>query len=370
MKTVVFIRGSNIYSDSRATKEILALQEAGYHVVVLGWDRNGRAKHNVKMQFASNVEFRFFSLALKNGIIGKRADFLLRWIFWVYKNLTEIKNISIVHACDLDAGIGAYLYCKKAHTALVYDIYDYYVDSHSVPLHIRNFIENIEIKIIEFSKVTIICTEERREQIKKARAQKVIVIHNSPEVEQVNTVDLVYDYVYCGSLANNRLLQEILEEYKNYSNLRVAFAGDGVFKTMVEDCAEMYANFEYLGEISYDQVLSVESRARALSAIYEPSMRNHQLCAPNKFYEALALGKPVIVCRGTGIDKIVEKENIGRVIDYSAKAFYESIEDIKESDTDSKRMGKNARSLYGRKYNWKLMKTEMLKAYGSIESKK
>ncbi|HHU72431.1 MAG TPA: hypothetical protein GXZ21_10445, partial [Clostridiales bacterium] len=43
MKIIAYIRSSNIYDDSRATKEITALLDEGYKVVVLGWNRDGKA---------------------------------------------------------------------------------------------------------------------------------------------------------------------------------------------------------------------------------------------------------------------------------------------------------------------------------------
>ena len=52
MNTVAFIRTTNIYDDSRATKEITALSDAGYRVVVLGWDRNGEAEEKTMHLFA------------------------------------------------------------------------------------------------------------------------------------------------------------------------------------------------------------------------------------------------------------------------------------------------------------------------------
>lgn len=42
-KTVVLIRTTSIYNDSRAMKEINTLSRHGYRVIVLGWDRDGKA---------------------------------------------------------------------------------------------------------------------------------------------------------------------------------------------------------------------------------------------------------------------------------------------------------------------------------------
>ena len=41
-------------------------------------------------------------------------------------------------------------------------------------------------------------------------------------------------------------------------------------------------------------------------------------CVRYKLYEAMALGKPIIVCKNTGIDSFVKENNLGAVINYDA----------------------------------------------------
>ena len=114
MKTVAFIRTTNIYDDSRATKEIDALLDGGYKVVILGWDRNGEAEEKTKSIFANqNVECRFFHCLLPTGIGMRNIDKLLKWVSWTKKGLRNIEDLSAVHACNLDGGFGASHFCKR-----------------------------------------------------------------------------------------------------------------------------------------------------------------------------------------------------------------------------------------------------------------
>lgn len=371
MKTVVFIRGTGIFNDSRSTKEIMALIEGGYHVEVLGWDRGGNALEQCKATFADvldSVNFSFFDVRAENGIGIKNIHKLFSWFKWIVKNLKifyEKSDIFAVHACDLDAGIAAKGFCKKKKIRFVYDIFDYYIDTHFIPSFLRNFVEKLEIKTINYADVTIICTEERKEQIQKSTPKKLIVIHNSPELNELPIQEDI-DYCYCGAMADKRLISEILEEYENNTNLEFVFAGYGPYSAKAMNLTEKFENFSFKGTVPYSTVLSLEARARVLSAIYEPTIRNHRLCAPNKFYEALALGKPIIVCRGTGIDKIVEKYNIGRVINYDAKEFYEALRELNFDNKLRREMGDRARKLYDEKYNWKIMKHRLLEMYREI----
>ena len=284
----------------------------------------------------------------------------------MYKTLKRETNIYAVHACDLDSGVPAYRFCKKKKKKLIYDIYDYYADSRAVPSVLRAIIESVETRIINLAHATVICTEERRAQIGKARPKNLLVIHNSPEISGVPNVEEMYDYVYCGSLAEKRLIREIFEGYEENFDLRFAFAGYGEYGEMAKALQSRNEHFAFLEAIPYSKVLELEAQTKVLAAIYEPTIRNHRLCAPNKFYEALALGKPVIVCKGTGIDKIVESNNIGICIDYDAEQFYAALRSLIASPDERREMGIRARRLYDEKYSWKKMKNILVEFYSKL----
>lgn len=366
---VLYIRTSNIYDDSRATKEVLTLAEKGYKVHVIGWNRDGKAKVRSEEVFAKYKELisvDFFTCLIDGGIGLKNLDKLLKWVRWTNKVIRQKKDVDIIHVCNLDAALGVWKYAQKQGIKIVYDIYDYYIDSHSVPRVIEGLVERLETSIINAADATIICTEERKEQIVKSTPRCLTVIHNSPDVEKVSCKEIKYDYAYCGSLFGQRLLKEIFKEYPNHNYMRFAIAGYGEFANLVRDLDETYQSFHYFGSVSYEQVLDLESESRVISAIYEPTIRNHRLCAPNKFYEALALAKPVIVCRGTGIDKIIDANNAGIVIDYDSEQFFKVLEYLVNNPEICEEMGKNARRLYENEYKWEIMKERLIELYNEI----
>lgn len=371
MKTIMYVRSTGIYSCSRATKEITTFLRAGYRVLAVGWDREGNSEEKclqVFHDYLGQIRFFMFDSQIKDHVGFKNIDKLYRWLKYVEEILKKNQSeIDIVHACNLDSILFCYKKCKKYGIKVVYDIFDYYVDNHTlIPSFVRPIIEALEIAIINHAHVTVICTEERREQIAKSKPKKLIVIHNTPEVEMLKN-EIVYDYFYCGTFAIQRLIEEILTEYKNNSDLKIGFAGYGLLKDQAVAVAKEYENFTYLGQVMYKDCLENESMAICLSAIYDPSQnRNHRLCAPNKFYESLALGKPIIVCRGTGIDRIVEENDIGIVIDYDVKQFYNAIRYLRDNPKKCKEMGTRARKIYEEQYNWGIMSLVLLNTYKEI----
>lgn len=373
MKTVIFIRTTSIYNDSRATKEIMTFSRHGYHVIVLGWDRDGQALLKCQQIFDKNVGFYFYPVKLKN--IGfKHIDKLLKWFMWVNQCLEKLICYSgeyIIHACDLDAGIPAYWFLKhhrRDSIKMVYDIFDYYVDSHHISSLLKNYIESLEISVINRADITIICNEARRKQIRKSQPRHLLVIHNAPDLRNIElpAVKNQYDYAYCGSLAPVRLLREIFDIYAENQDISMVIAGYGMYETIAKKVNKKFSNFYYKGTLSYPEVLKTEASSKVLSAIYDPSVANHKFAAPNKFYEAMALGKPIIVCKGTGIDVIVEKYKLGIVIPYDARAFYDAIRKLLKNPALCTQMGNKARNLFLNQYNWEKMEKLLLKTYDSL----
>ena len=109
--------------------------------------------------------------------------------------------------------------------------------------------------------------------------------------------------------------------------------------------------------MKYDEVLKLEDKCDILFATYNPDVPNHKYSAPNKVYEAMALGKPIVVCKDTGVDDIVVNNKIGFSIKYNAQEFYEVIKsiDYKEYEEISSR----CKILYKTKHSWDIMKERL-----------
>ena len=79
------------------------------------------------------------------------------------------------------------------------------------------------------------------------------------------------------------------------------------------------------------------------------------------------LGKTVIVARGTNIDRIVESENCGIIVDYGdLPALEVAFLQLQRNPALRQEYGSNARKAYERTYDWVNMKNRLLKLYQQI----
>lgn len=361
-KGIILLRSTSIKNDSRIQKEAKAFLESNEYVKMIGWDRKQEFEKN---EIFDGIDIEFFR---KKSVYGSGIknlfNIFLFQIFIFFKLYKYRKKYNKVFSCDLYTGITARVFSKLFKKKFIYDIYDYYVDCHKIPSKLKNIIEKQEIKNINSADVTIICTEERKKQIIKAKPKKLIVVHNSPELPnfdeckkyKLKVKNEKLKICYVGILQEDRLLIEILDVIKNNEKYELHIGGFGKYEQKIADYSKKYSNIFFYGSMNYYDVLRLEKECDILFATYNPKIENHKFSAPNKLYEAMALGKPIIVCKNTGIDKLVDKNKLGIVINYDSNEFLKAIKLLeKNKDYESSKL------LYNNKYSWNVMKEKLKK---------
>ena len=105
-------------------------------------------------------------------------------------------------------------------------------------------------------------------------------------------------------------------------------------------------------------------------AIYDPAIENHRFAAPNKFYESLMLGKPVIMVRGTGMSEVVEDNSIGELIDYSKEGFINGVNRLIERKDEWHSIGYKMKEIYRNQYCWDEMERRLIQVYSDLQNEK
>lgn len=360
-KSIIMLRSTAIINDSRIQKEATAFKQKPCFVNIIGWDREKKLDSYFRM---NNINIELFRKKSTYGSGIKNLFKIFLFQVFLFKTLLiNRKSYDIIFATDLDTGIIARIIAKLLNKRLIYDIYDYYIDCHNLPRIVKKMAEKQEIKTINYANVTIICTEQRKEQIKKAKPKELLVIHNSPEIskEILNEKNIIQSnsnktkIVYVGILQDDRLLIEIGEKLKDMHQYELHIGGFGKYEEYFKKMAYKYENIFFYGMLEYKMALKLESECDIIFATYNPEIANHRYSAPNKLYEAMALEKPIIVCKNTGIDKIVDRENLGKSIEYKSEEFFEAIKEVKNKSYE------NSKRIYEEKYNWENMKNKLMK---------
>ncbi len=370
---VLICRSNPIAPDPRVERMAQTLSQAGYAVRVVGWDRIGGISFDEP--FAGVPLIRLHIKAQFGTGMGNFWP-LLRWQWALLRwMLRHQKDFDIVHACDFDtvlpAMISKVLFGKK----VIYDIFDFYADHlRQTPGWIKRIIRSVDLWVIHKVDWVIVTDEARLQQIGDLSADCCTVIYNAPQDESQNfehqvprqTTDQL-KLIYVGLLQIERGLLDILNILNNHPNWQLDLAGFGGGEQQILAVTKKMPNVRWHGRIPYQKTISLTCSADIVLALYDPAIPNHRFASPNKLYEAMMLGKPVVVAKNTRIDKIVKLEECGLVVEYGNQVDLEMA--LRKMHVDvalRERLGTNGRKLYETQYNWTFMEKRIIALYASI----
>jgi len=376
MFSVVIIRSNAVSPDPRVEKTACWLFQSGYKVTVLGWDRERKSPRTETRQGYHIVRYQ------KRAVYGGGLKNLLKFLMfnlWIWWKLLFTK-FDIVHACDLDTVIPSWFAARLKGKKVVFDIFDIHSEAHfgNSKNWFRKILKFVEKFFINHADAVIIVDESRRQQINGTNPRRLEVIYNVPDgslIEKVLNSQMVesrenvenrrFRIGYVGVLQEGRMLKELLDLVGNNENLELYIAGFGILEDEVKKAAEKYSNIYFFGKVSYEQALKIYSKCDVIFAVYDPTIPNHRYSSPNKVFEALALGIPVIVAKGTGIDNLVATESIGYAVEYGNLEEIKSVfyEVRHRSVEERKAFAERARRLFLDKYSPEKMREKLLGLY-------
>lgn len=350
MKIILF-RSNNIF-DSRVNKYRNYYERSKIDYTIVGWDRKkaGWSKENYDF-------YRYQAGEAEGGMRAVRNH--CRWMFFVFRYLYKHQEVSTVHACDLNSAFPAAVFKTlfKRKLNLIFDSCDWFSSTFARYRIICRIFGAMEWFTCKKADAIIICEPERREQIKFRLSREPIVMPNIPEIDSSSIKDGQAKYsfdnsnptiAYMGGFAHGRFLKELLALSKSEPfNLLIAGSGQ---KEIEEACLALNDNdnVKYYGRLDMIEGLKMENAADVIYAMYCKINPNHIYAAPNKYYEAMLLGKPLITTKGTIVGDKVDKYNTGWVIEENVDELRKVLNTMSINSIKTK--GSNAFSLWNNQF--------------------
>lgn len=325
----------------RANRRMEQLAKKG-KVTLIYWDKGGES---CPVQEIPGVEQKEFFLQASRTNTLKRMVPMLSYKKKALEWMNEIKP-DVVYAERFDMLYIIWTYWKscKVKPKIIFEVPDLphmMVDTNIskkekvVSMAVR-FFENKIYKNID----VLIVTSEKfyddyyRRWIPK---NKVVFMPNSPDLEAFKdykhdghstfTVGFIGVVRYPEQL---KMLIEASEEAK----VNVMFAGFTEGCPEIQEMAETRDNVTYFGRYNYDRdIAKLYGSCDAIYSVYDSRMKNVSIALPNKLYESVYCGLPIIVSKGTYLAEIVEKYNVGVAIESTGKETL--IQVLKQLSTDT-----------------------------------
>jgi glycosyltransferase involved in cell wall biosynthesis len=369
---VLICRATPVAPDPRVEKIARSLQQAGCQVRVLGWDMNGQMPLE---EVVNGVAVHRCRVKAEFGRGLANITHQLRWqiaLFgWLRRNRS---SYDVIHACDFDTLLPALAAGRLWGKKVIYDIFDFYADMlRATPAVVVSAIRRLDLALIGHADAVILADEARIAQIQGSKPKRTAVIYNAlpsrplPEPDPQPVGDGGLRIAYVGNLQVERGLLILLEVLRRQPRFCLDLAGFGPDQEEILAAAGDLPNVNWHGRVGYERSLELSRQADVLLATYDPRILNHRYSSPNKLFEAMLLGKPLVAARGTNMDLLVEQEQCGLVVTYGYVGELEAaLLRLSREPTLRAQLGKNARQAYEETYNWGEMELRLLDLYREV----
>lgn len=325
---ILFIRSYIPDYDGKFQKYKDAIETKGCQWHFLGWNRHGS-------DFTSTYQSqsRLFKRESALGAGWKSIISLILWNFYIiWALIVYFRKVKVIHVIDLDSAIFPFLFARLFRKKIIFDVYDKYTSMRFFPKSFVKILDAIERFIIYHSDLSIIADAKRLEQHAISIPNNLLIVENIPvqlvDMEQSTTLDednSIIKIGYFGVLEQkNRGIEDIISSILSSNNkFELHIVGYGTLEEVITNLAASNPlKIFFYGAMSSKDGLKVMQKMDILLGFYYRTVPNHLYAAPNKYYEHLMLGKPLLTTFGTPPGDKVEKYNTGW-------ALVEGLESIK-----------------------------------------
>lgn len=363
MKRIIVSVTNDLVTDQRVYKVCKTLYTNDYDIVLIGrlLDDSPALKRpyrTIRMRLIFNKGFLFY------------AEYNLR----LFLTLLFLKK-DVLLANDLDSLWANYLVSRVQGTKLVYDSHELFTE---VPElidrpRVQKFWLALEQQIVPRLKNNYTVCASIANYYKEKYKSPFTVIRNLPELQRHGNMDLPFPIdgkkliLYQGALNKGRGLELMVNTMRYLDHHIFAIVGTGDIEAKLKAIVQeqhLSDKVKFLGRIEPSILKSITPNADLGISIEEDLGLNYRFALPNKLFDYIHAGVPVLVSDLPEMKNILDKYNVGAVIsNRNPVALAEQIEDLlKLEKTQWKIPLGNATE----QLNWNLEKDKLLKLIARV----
>ena len=320
-------------SQPRCIKRVNALVDAGFDVEVYGYLR--------KYYDVNTMSYKVSIVTW--GVISNGVNYFKRIkdiAYNIKKILRENKNRRDILYYAFGFDFSLILSFLRPHS-YIYESSDLIYANYKSKIIVSIF-KTIDKLIIKKSYKTILTSEGFRDYLYGAEYPENIIVHPNKvnscfrdfkrENKEYGSENKKLTFAYVGAFRYPntvfRFARVIGEKFPDYS---FYFYGDSEYTYLAKELSEKYDNVKFFGKFRNPEDLeAIYSNVDILAVCYDTSTLNERIAEPNKLYEAICFCKPIVVSKGTFLEKKIKTLGIGFAIDaaddVSITAFLKSID--------------------------------------------
>lgn len=310
-----------------------------------------------------------------SGLIVK----MMRYLEWQLKifmrfRASPVKVVNCHSLPVLPIGVLFKLYCRSI---LVYDTHELETETDSAVGAKRVLYQAVEKRLIRFVDVVITVSDSIAQAYKAAyRLKHIYVVRNIPyqQDESIGADDYLkakfeirYDemlYIFQGNLTRGRGIEILLDVFSKMDRSKhIVFMGFGELVSMVQDHSRMYSNIHLQEAVNPQDVCKITSGADVGICLQENISLNHYLTIPNKFFEYIMSGLPVITSDFPEMSRVIDKSGCGWKVPANRDALLLLIKAMSREEVSIKR---EKAMQYRKTIGWQQEEKVLLEAYHNL----
>ena len=379
--------------DPRVHKEAKTLQEKGYSVSVVCWDRERRRK---MFEVIDGIHVRRFRYLIPTGFLSFAISGLLFLIDCTILLLREIprKNEKIViHCHDFNTlPVGYLLRCwNNDRFWLVYDSHESFPHllQTIAPRIVVDVVQALENRMLDRVDALITANDMILQSLHPSSQILSAAIYNTPPLSISSssraplgkeTLELrdkfgpeSFVLLYYGALLRYRGLYQLLDAADLAKHLvkKVIFVivGNGPLESFLRSEAErrkLTDTVMFHSHMKFEDIMLIVREADAIYIGFEPEDLNNYFASPNKLFEAMAMGKPVVASGFGLLRKLVEEVGCGvKLESIDGQSIVSAIRKLFDKEFGRK-CGDNGLSAFSSYYNWDVMARRLESLYSAL----
>lgn len=344
-------------------KECKTLLKAGYEVYLVASHDKDEQKEGVNIVSLPQAKNRFERMVKKTRL--------------AYKKALEI-DAQIYHFHDPEL-IPVGLLLEWRGKKVIYDVHEdvpkQILSKTYLPKFIRpllsKLIEKIEYLASKKFDYIITATPFIKDRFLKNNVN-TIDVQNMPILEEFIDIQHNWSYkekavCYVGGITKIRGIFEMLDAIKLLPEINLYLAGPLEYQNFIDDIKKS-ENTKFLGFLNRQELKQLFYNCICGLVLFHPE-KNHINSQPNKLFEYMSAGLPVIASNFQSWKNIVESNNCGICVDpLNPKDIAEAIKYLVDNPDIARKMGENGRKAVLEKYNWENEAKKLLNVYEKLHS--